>query len=158
MSLLLARRVPAFGGDTMFANQHLAFEGLSPALRRVLEGLRAVHTGTAELAKAEKGLTPEEVTAVHPVARRHPDTGRRALFVNADYTRHFEGMSAEESRPLLEFLFARACRPEYTWRHHWRVGDLLLWDNASVQHAVVPDVGKGLRSLHRLTIEGEVPV
>ena len=157
MSLLLARRVPAYGGDTMFANQHLAFEELSLALRRVLEGLRAVHYGT-ELAQSEKGLTPQEVTAVHPVVRRHPDTGRKALFVNGDYTRHFEGMTEEESRPLLEFLFSRASRPEYTWRHHWRIGDLLLWDNASVQHAVVPDVAKGERSLHRVTIEGGVPV
>ena len=157
MSLLLARRVPAYGGDTMFANQHLAFEELSPALRRVLEGLRAVHYGT-ELAQSEKGLTPQEVTAVHPVVRRHPDTGRKALFVNGDYTRHFEGMTEEESRPLLGFLFSRASRPEYTWRHHWRVGDLLLWDNASVQHAVVPDVAKGERSLHRVTIEGDIPV
>ena len=156
MSLLLARRVPAYGGDTMFANQHLAFEELSPALQRLLEGLRAVHSGT-EMAQAEKGLTPQEVTAVHPVVRRHPDTGRKALFVNADYTRHFEGMTEEESRPLLELLFDRASRPAYTWRHHWREGDLLLWDNASVQHAVVPDVGKGERSLHRVTIEGDVP-
>jgi taurine dioxygenase len=157
MSLLLARRVPAYGGDTMFANQHLALEGLSPAFQRVLEGLRAVHSGT-ELAQAEKGLSPREVTAVHPVARRHPDTGRRGLFVNADYTREIEGWSEEESRPLLQFLYATASRPEYTWRHHWRVGDLLLWDNASVQHAVVPDVGEGMRSLHRVTIEGEAPV
>ena len=157
MSLLLARRVPAYGGDTMFANQHLAFEGLSPALRSVLEGLRAVHYGT-EMAQTEKGLTPQEVTAVHPVVRQHPETGRRALFVNGDYTRHFEGMTEQESRPLLEFLYSRASRPEYTWRHRWRVGDLLLWDNASVQHAVVPDVAKGERSLHRVTIEGGVPV
>ena len=156
MSLLLARRVPAYGGDTLFANQHLAFEGLSAAMQRVLVGLRAVHYGT-EMAQAEKGLTQEEVTSIHPVVTRHPDTGRQGLFVNADYTRHFEGMTEEESRPLLEFLFSVACRPEYTWRHHWRVGDLLIWDNASVQHTVVPDVAKGERSLHRLTIEGGVP-
>jgi taurine dioxygenase len=156
MSLLLARRVPECGGDTMFANQHVAFERLSPGLQRALENLRAVHYGT-EMAKTEKGLSQAEVTAVHPVARKHPDTGRRALFVNGDYTRHFEGWTAEESRPLLEFLFAQASRAEYTWRHKWRVGDLLLWDNASVQHAVVGDVGKGARSLHRLTIDGDVP-
>ncbi len=157
MSLLLARRVPPYGGDTMFANQHLAFDELSPALQRVLEGLRAVHVGT-EMARSEKGMTPQEVTAVHPVVRRHPETGRKGLFVNGDYTRRFEGMTEEESRPLLDLLFARASRPAYTWRHHWRVGDLLLWDNASVQHAVVPDVAKGQRSLHRVTIEGDVPL
>ena len=157
MSLLLARRGPEYGGDTCFANQHRAFDALSPALQQVLEGLRAVHYGT-ELAETEKGLTRAEVTAVHPVVRRHPETGRKALFVNADYTRHFEGMTEEESRPLLELLYRRAALAEYTWRHHWRVGDLLMWDNASVQHVVVPDVGSGERSLHRLTIEGEAPI
>jgi taurine dioxygenase len=156
MSLLLARRVPVYGGDTMFANQHLAYEELSSGMKRLLEGLRAVHKGT-ELAAEEKGLTPREVTSLHPVVRRHPETGRAALYVNADYTKHFEDMSEEESRPLLEYLYAWASRAEYTWRHHWRVGDLLLWDNASVQHRVIDDVGKGERSLHRVTIEGDAP-
>jgi taurine dioxygenase len=157
MSLLVARKVPPIGGDTMFANQHLAFENLSPALQQVLEGLRAVHYGT-DLAQQQKGLSQAQVTSVHPVVRKHPDTGRKALFVNADYTRHFEGMTEDESRPLLAFLFERASLPQYTWRHHWKVGDLLMWDNASVQHCVVPDVAAGGRSLHRMTIEGEVPV
>ncbi len=155
MSMLLARRIPPYGGDTLFANQHLAWEELSLGLQRVLSGLRVVHKGT-ELA-ADQGLTHREVTAVHPVARHHPETGRLALYVNGNYTRHFEGMTEEESRPLLEFLYARAARPEYTWRHHWRVGDLLMWDNASVQHAVVGDVEKGERLLHRITIEGDAP-
>ncbi len=156
MSLLLARRVPACGGDTLFANQHLAYEGLSPGLRRMLDGLRAVHKGT-ELAR-EKGMQPEEVSAVHPVVCSHPETGRKGLFVNADYTRHFEGWSEAESRPLLEHLYAEACRAEYCWRHRWRAGDMILWDNRSVQHRVVADVEKGERLLHRVTIEGDVPV
>ena len=91
------------------------------------------------------------------MVRRHPETSRPALYVNADYTKHFEGMTEEESRPLLEFLYAWAARSEYRWRHHWRVGDLVMWDNASVQHSVVPDVEKGERLLHRVTLEGEVP-
>ena len=86
------------------------------------------------------------------------DNGRKALYVNADYTKHFEGMTEEESAPLLEYLYAHACRPAFTWRHHWELGDLLLWDNASVQHAVVPDVASGERLLHRVTIVGDVPV
>jgi taurine dioxygenase len=122
-SMLLARCVPDYGGDTVFANQHLAWEDLSEGLRAVLSQLRAIHRGT-ELA-ADQGLTPREVTNAHPVGRQHPETGRRALFVNADYTAHFERMSEEESRPILEFLYSRACLPRYTWRHHWRVGDLL---------------------------------
>lgn len=156
MSQLLARKVPAYGGDTAFANQHLAYEGLSEAFRALIDGLGAVHAGT-ELA-SESGLEPREVTSVHPVVRRHPDTGRPALFVNADYVRCFEGMTEAESHPLLEFLYTEASRPEYTWRHKWRAGDLLMWDNASVQHCVIGDVGPGVRTLHRITIEGEPPV
>ena len=91
------------------------------------------------------------------VVRLHPETSRPALYVNADYTQHFEGMTQEESRPLLEFLYAWASRPEYRWRHQWRVGDLVMWDNASVQHSVIPDVEKGARLLHRVTLEGEAP-
>ena len=154
-SMLLARRVPERGGDTLWASQHAAFDTLSPALQEMLQGLRAVHRGT-EMA-GESGLSAREVTAVHPVVRRHPETSRPALYVNADYTKHFEGMTEEESRPLLEFLYAWAARSEYRWRHHWRVGDLVMWDNASVQHSVVPDVEKGERLLHRVTLEGEVP-
>jgi taurine dioxygenase len=153
MSVLVARKVPAYGGDTMFANQHLAWEQLSAGMRRQLEQLRAVHYGT-ELAD-EAGLERREVTAVHPVGRTHPDTGRKALFVNADYTRHLEGWTESESRPLLEWLYAWASRPELTWRHHWREGDVLLWDNCSVQHAVVADVGSGERILHRVTLCGD---
>ncbi len=156
MSLLFARELPAFGGDTMFASQHAAFDALSPALANLLEGLRAVHKGT-ELA-AQGGLTRQEVSSTHPVVRRHPVNGRKALYVNADYTKHFEGMTEEESAPLLAYLYAHACRPAFTWRHHWELGDLLIWDNASVQHAVVPDVASGERLLHRVTVEGDVPV
>lgn len=156
MSLLLARRVPEFGGDTLFASQHAAFEGLTPAMQGLLGKLRAVHKGT-ELAD-EAGVPRAAVESIHPVVRRHPETGRPALFVNTDYTKHFEGMTEAESQPLLAFLYAQGCRNEYTWRHHWRVGDLLLWDNASVQHAVVADVSSGERSLHRVTIEGDPPI
>jgi taurine dioxygenase len=156
MTMLLARRVPEYGGDTMFANQHLAYEELSDGLKRLLEGLNAVHKGT-ELAMKEKGMEISEVSAVHPVVRRHPETGRPALYVNADYTKHFEDMTEEESRPLLEYLYATCGRARYTWRHHWRVGDFLFWDNASVQHCVVDDVQKGERSLHRVLIEGMAP-
>jgi taurine dioxygenase len=156
MSLLLARELPAVGGDTMFANQHIALENLTHAMQRMLSDLRAVHRGT-ELA-AEAGVEPLAVEAIHPVVRTHPETGRKALFVNGNYTSHFEGMTKAESVPLLAFLYAQASRPEYTFRHRWRAGDLLLWDNRSVQHCVVPDVGKGERCLHRVTIEGDVPV
>jgi len=155
-TILHARRVPPHGGDTIFANQHRAYDELSAGMRRMLEGLRAIHKGT-DLATQEKGLSIADVTTTHPVVRRHPETGRPALYVNANYTKHFEDMTEEESAPLLEYLYAHCGRNRYTWRHHWRVGDLLMWDNASVQHCVVDDVGKGERSLYRVIIDGSPP-
>ena len=155
ITILLARRVPAFGGDTQWANQHAAYSALSSGMRDLLEGLRAFHSGT-EMA-GDAGLSRKEVTSTHPVVRRHPELPGPALYVNVDYTKHFEDMTQEESRPLLDFLYAHAVRPEFTWRHHWRLGDLVMWDNASVQHSVIPDVTKGERLLHRITIEGDAP-
>jgi taurine dioxygenase len=155
MTMLLARTVPKAGGDTMFANQYAAYESLSEGLRATLRTLRAVHYGT-ELAK-QAGVAAEAVTHSHPVVRSHPETGRKSLFVNGNYTRHFEGWTEAESAPLLQFLFAHAARFEYTWRHHWQVGDLLIWDNRCTQHAVVGDTGGARRTLHRVTIEGDVP-
>jgi taurine dioxygenase len=156
LTLLLGRQIPPYGGDTMFANQYLAYEGLSSGLRATVDSLRAVHRGT-ELAK-EAGLDRAAVTAVHPVVRTHPETGKRSLFVNGNYTSHFDGWTEAESKPLLEYLYAQGCRPEYTWRHHWQVGDVIIWDNRCTQHAVVADVPNGERVLHRVTIAGDIPV
>jgi taurine dioxygenase len=155
LAILVARVLPPVGGDTMFSNQYLAFETLSPKLQEVLLGLKAFHKGTS-LAK-EAGLSDEDVSRVHPVVRTHPETGRKALYVNADYTKHFDGMTVEESAPLLEFLYRHAANPEFTCRHRWRDGDVLMWDNRAVQHAVVGDVKGHPRELHRVTVEGEVP-
>ena len=157
ITILLARRVAPYGGDTMFANQHLAYDELSQGMKNLLDGLNAVHEGT-DLAYQEKGLSIPEVSALHPVVRRHPETSRTALFVNAGYIKHFEDMTEDESRPLLDYLYAHASQAHYTWRHHWRVGDLLMWDNASVQHCVVGDDKKGDRSLHRVMVESFAPV
>ena len=155
LSILVARTLPPVGGDTMFANQYLAYETLSPKLQELLRSLRAEHQGTA-LAK-QQGLTDDEIKATHPVVRTHPETGRRSLFINADYTKRFEGMTDDESRPLLEFLYRHASRPEFTFRHRWAPGDILMWDNRAVQHAVIGDVGGAERALHRVTIEGDEP-
>jgi len=155
LTLLLARVLPPVGGDTMFANAALAYENLSPGLRGVLDGLRAVHQGT-ELA-ASAGLDRDAVTTTHPVVRTHPETGRRALFVNGNYVDRFDGWTREESQPLLEYLYAQVGRPEYTYRHHWEVGDLIIWDNRCTQHAVIGDTGGAERTLHRVTIAGDAP-
>ncbi|GMU79463.1 MAG: taurine dioxygenase [Acidimicrobiia bacterium] len=153
ITMLLARELPACGGATMFANMHQAYDGLSTGLRATIDGLRAVHYGT-ELA-VQSGVDAAAVTHSHPVAITHPETGRKALFVNADYVRHFDGWTPEESQPLLAYLYSLAGQPEYQYRHRWQVGDLVMWDNRSVQHRVVHDYGDARRYLHRVTIEGD---
>jgi taurine dioxygenase len=152
ITMLMARVLPEAGGDTMFADQHAAFEQLSPALQRTLCGLRAVHRGTERAADA--GLSRVDVERTHPVAPRHPVTGRRMLFVNPDYTVRFEGWTDDESRPLLEQLYRWASRNEITCRHRWRAGDFVLWDNRNLLHCVVPDA-TGDRLLHKVTVLGE---
>jgi taurine dioxygenase len=155
LSMLLARVLPPIGGDTMWSDAYGAYEQLSPGLRRTLDGLRAVHRGT-ELAD-RAGVDRDAVTQTHPVVRTHPVTGRKALFVNGDYTAHFEGWTAEESAPLLAYLYAQIARPELVYRHRWQVGDLVIWDNRCTQHAVVGDTGGAERALHRVTIAGDRP-
>jgi taurine dioxygenase len=155
LTMLLARIIPDVGGDTMWSNVHAAYEGLSEGLRATLQGLRAVHQGT-ELA-ASAGLDKAQVTQAHPVVRTHPVTGRKALFVNGDYVSRIDGWTAQESAPLLEYLYAQVARAEYVYRHKWTVGDLVIWDNRSTQHAVVGDVGGAERMLHRVTIKGDRP-
>ncbi len=155
VSLLLGRVIPDYGGDTMFSNGYLAYEGLSPGLRETLDGLRAVHYAT-QLA-IDSGMPEDEIVNSHPVVCTHPETGRRALFVNGNYTRHFDGWSVDDSQPLLDHLYAQFARFEYTWRHRWQPGDLLIWDNRCVQHAVVGDTAGQERSLHRTTIAGDTP-
>ena len=134
ISLLLARVIPEYGGDTMFSNGYLAYEGLSPGLRETLDGLRAVHYAT-QLA-IDSGMPDDEIVNSHPVVCTHPETGRRALFVNDNYTRHFDGWSIDDSQPLLDHLYAQFARFEYTWRHRWQEGDLL-------------DLGQPLRAARR---------
>jgi taurine dioxygenase len=155
LTLLLARTVPSYGGDTMWSNAYAALEGLSPTMQETLSTLRAVHQGT-ELAGGA-GLDQQAVTATHPVVRTHDETGRKALFVNGNYVTRFEGWTEEESAPLLQFLYAQFAKPEYQYRHHWQVGDLVIWDNRSTQHSVVGDTGGAHRELNRVTIVGGVP-
>jgi taurine dioxygenase len=167
-SVLLAREVPEHGGDTMFASMGLAYETLSDGLKRTLEGLSAVHSSRhvfgAE-AMARRGDlngrlgNPEAATqdAVHPVVIRHPDTGRKLLYVNPGFTVCFDGWTAEESRPLLDYLYRHAARPEHTCRFRWRDGSIAMWDNRATWHYALNDYQGQRRLLHRITIEG-VPI
>jgi taurine dioxygenase len=126
------------------------FEDLSDGLKETLRGLRAFHQGT-ELARS-RGLSEDQVQAVHPVVAVHPDTGRELLDVNAVYVKHLDGWTPEESAPVLSMLYDRYARPEYSYRHRWHDGDLLIWDNRSVQHRVVGDTAGRPRDLHRVTV------
>lgn len=165
---LLAREVPPVGGDTLFANMYLAYETLSEGLRRVLDGLRAVNssakadvTKTREDRLAESGakLAPgAALSAVHPVVRTHPETGRKLLYVNGGHTVRFEDMTEEESAPLLNYLFAHLCRPEFTCRLRWRVGTLALWDNRCTQHNPINDYHGHRRVMHRISLGAQRPV
>ncbi len=156
-SALYAQEVPEAGGDTLFANQHLAFERLSAGLRRMLEGLRAVHTGRGLGAALSKPEAWREHGQLHPVVRTHPETGRKALYVSRAFTLAFEDMTPEESRPLLDLLSERATAPDLQYRHRWRPGDLVMWDNRSVLHYAVHDYGDAPRNMLRITVEGDVP-
>jgi len=155
-SLLLAREIPEAGGDTMFANQYLAYETLSPAMRAMLDPLGAVHSGEGlwRLKGLDPALAPR---SVHPIVRTHPESGRKALFVNAVWTKEIAGMTPAESAPLLNFLYAHASEPNFTFRHRWSAGDLLMWDNRCVQHYAVRDYGHATRVMNRITVCGTAP-
>jgi taurine dioxygenase len=164
-TMLVAREVPPVGGDTMWANMYLAFESLSPGLQQLLAGLRAVNSSAlADVSKTredrirERGVEQERVyEAEHPVVRTHPETGRRALYVNPAHTARFVGMTEAESAPLLQYLFAQAIRPELTCRFRWDVGSVALWDNRCTWHNPLNDYHGHTRVLHRITLAGDVP-
>jgi len=163
-SMLLAREVPPFGGDTLFASQYAAYEALSEGLRRLLEGLVAVNSSakadvsrTREDRIKEQGGDSRELLAEHPVVRTHPETGRKALYVNVAHTARFRGMTDEESAPLLEYLFRHQVKPEFTCRFQWRVGSLAFWDNRCTQHNPVNDYHGFRRLMHRITLAGDRP-
>ncbi len=170
-SLLYALEVPERGGDTLWANMYQAYEALSAGLRRMLESLVAIHSGTphgrvkappADLAvsrsiKMSRGNPEADAETEHPVVRVHPESGRRTLFVNPVYTLRFKDMTEDESRPLLEFLYSHATRPEFTCRFRWRKGSLVFWDNRCTLHLAINDYDGQRRLLHRTTVAGERP-
>ena len=168
-AILIALEAPPYGGDTLFANQYLAYETLSDGMKRLLAGLRAVHTDR-KVAGPAAGLNARrstkvreddawrETISVHPVVRTHPETGRRCLFVNHSYTVGFEGMTEEESGPLLGFLLEQGHRPEFTCRFRWTPGAVAFWDNRCVKHLAVKDTGPFRRVMRRVQIAGDKPV
>jgi taurine dioxygenase len=163
-SILYAVELPDWGGDTLFASQAAAFEALTPALQKTLEGLNAVHSAGREYSakghSAQKRKTMSVVEAegavgefVHPVVKVHPETGRKALYVNPAFTMRFDGWSKRESKPLLDFLFDH-CRYEgFTCRFAWTPGSVAMWDNRSVWHFALNDYPGQRRHMRRVTVD-----
>ena len=166
-SLLHAQELPSEGGDTLFADQHLAWEGLSPALQRRILPLRAEHSYLAKYEELRAKnpwrpkLSAEQIAkvapAVQPVVRTHPETGRKALFVSEHFTTRIVGLPQDESDALLAELFAQGTKPEYVYRHHWAPHDLVFWDNRSLMHLAAGTPDHLRRKLYRTTIEGDAP-
>ena len=166
-SLLHARELPAEGGDTLFANMHLAWETLPASLQRAVDGLQAEHTYLARYAELQQrspwrpNLTPEQIAQVkpvrQPVVRTHPETGRKAIFVSEHFTTRIAGLPEDESRDLLDQLFAHSTRPEHVYRHPWQANDLVFWDNRSLLHLAAGCPPELRRLMYRTTIEGDAP-
>jgi taurine dioxygenase len=165
-TMLIAREVPPYGGDTLFANMYLAYETLSPGMQRLLDGLVAVNSSAkADVTKTREdrlrdGARSEakrEYVGEHPVVRTHPETGRKALYVNGGHTVRFKDMSEAESAPLLNYLFAHQQRPEFTCRFRWEAGSLAFWDNRCAQHNPINGYHGFRRVMHRVTLAGDQP-
>jgi taurine dioxygenase len=166
-SVLLARELPDTGGDTLFASMYAAWDALSDGLKATLRGLRAVHSSRHVFGAAAKQVQDGQMKgrlgnaeaatqdAVHPVAIRHPGSGRTALYVNPGFTLRFEGWTEDESRPLLEYLYRHAARPEFQTRFAWQPGSIAFWDNRATWHYAANDYHGERRLMHRITLEGE---
>jgi taurine dioxygenase len=164
-SVLHALEVPGEGlGDTLFCNMYKVFEELSQGLQNTLEGLRALHSAEALVMRNNaddnnaKPISAIPDLVSHPVVRTHPETGRKALYVNPYFTESFEGWTPAESRLLLDWLNQLATRQENIYRHRWRKGDVLMWDNRCAMHYAVYDYGSKPRLFHRATAAGDRPV
>ena len=165
-TFLIAREVPPQGGDTLFSNQYLAYESLSEGLKQTLSTL----TGISSSAKADVSKSREDrmanspaaranevLEAEHPVVRTHPETRRRALYINVGHTLRFKDWTVEESAPLLNYLHQHQIKPEFTCRFQWRTGSLALWDNRAALHYPLNDYHGYRRIMHRITLQGDRP-
>lgn len=168
-SVLYGVDVPPVGGDTLFANQYLAYETLSLGMKRMLDGMTAIHTARGPFAPEGRSKSNWKNMQVqtsdkayeemeHPVIRTHPETGRKMLFVNRTFTVRFKDMTEQESNPLLEYLFQHASHERFTCRFRWTKGAVALWDNRAVLHNAVCDYTGHRREMHRVAISGDRPV
>lgn len=164
-SCLHALIIPDGRGDTMYCNMAAAYDGLSGGLKRMIDPLKALHSGMATYERSlqsndARKIDPAEITPprAHPIVRTHPDSGKKSLFVNPHFTVGIDGMTGEESQPVLDVLYAAALKPENIYRHRWRPGDLVIWDNRATMHYAVRDYTEDMpRKMRRTTAGGEVP-
>ena len=165
-SLLYSMEVPEHGGDTLFANQILAFESLSEPMQRLLSGLTAINTAgnpaivstrSERIQDSGSGIQAEQFEAEHPAVITHPETGKKALFVNRAHTQGFQELSEKEGKALLDFIFVHQVRTEFCCRFKWTPGTLAFWDNRSMQHFPLNDYHGHRRIMHRVTLRGEKP-
>jgi taurine dioxygenase len=161
-SVLYGIEVPAYGGDTIFCDMTAAYDALSDGMKRMLEGVNAVHDfAVAAATQYAKPIVIEKDfdganQCVHPVVRTHAETGRKSLYINPGFTSHLEGFTVEESKAILEPLYRHATQPEFLYRHSWRPHDLLVWDNRTLMHYAVSDYSAD-RYMERCTVIGERP-
>lgn len=167
-SILYAREVPQVGGDTLWTNMYMAYEFLPTPLRNALDELNAIHSDsflTSRIEERNAGRSTKlvadpnraELRAIHPVIRTHDETKKRALYVNYPFTYSFEGMSREESLPLLNQLYAHATKPEFSCRFRWQKGSIAFWDNRCTMHYACNDYQGHRRVMNRTTIAGPKP-
>ena len=166
-SMLLSKEIPPYGGDTLFACQYAAYEALSDTMQRLLNGLQGLSSSAqADVSKTREdriksdGMdsAPKSFSCAHPVVRTHPETGRKALYVNVAHTSGIEGLTNAESSSLLSFLFEHQVKHEFTCRWTWESNCLAFWDNRCTQHNPVNDYHGFKRVMHRITLQGDKPV
>ena len=166
-TLLYALELPPVGGDTLFSNQVQAYETLSEGLKETLAKLKiicrpdkaaAVATRADRIVESGRDIGEDNLVGIHPVIRTHPETGKKALYVNQAHSCNFQGWSMAESDGLLNFLYAHQIREEFQCRHAWQQGDLAIWDNRCTLHYPVNDYHGHTRLLHRITLKGDKPV
>ena len=172
--ILYALEVPEAGGDTIFVNMYRAYDALSDAMKEMLDGVRAIHTGERSYGATDSQVTRRQdkfshsmdvkvkddakAEVAHPVVRTHPETRRKSLFASAISMQHFEGMTRAESQPIIDFLNNHSQRPEFTCRFRWRNRSVAFWDNRCTQHYALNDYHGQRRVMHRVTIAGKRPV
>lgn len=157
LSILASQVLPPAGGDTMFANQYLAYETLSPGMAALARTLRAGYYRAADMRRLMGDLSGAVKTAAHPVVRTHPESGRKALYLSYDPTVRLEGFSEAESRSIVALFAAHATQPAFCYRHRWQAGDVVMWDNRCAIHFAVHDYGEQERVHLRTTVAGDVP-